>query len=75
MFVFTRLSALTFLSVALSSLAESNIASRQTHSDPGGSELEGWTDLPENEGATLHRDWEMKGATIVSILFSSPGEN
>lgn len=64
MSVLTRLSVLTFLSIALSSLAAPNILSRQAPA--GGNNDVGWAALPELEGSILHKDWEMLGATFVS---------
>jgi len=60
----TRLSALTLLSITLSSLAApGSLVSRQA---PSGSFDTGYSALPEIEGSTLHQNWEMKGATFVS---------
>jgi len=69
MFPITRLSVVTFFSLALTSLAAptTHLISRQV---AGGSEETGWTNLPEVEGATIHRDWAMKGATLVRIRYS-----
>jgi len=56
-----RLSILSFLSVALTSLAAPSLNSRQA----GGSEGTGWLNLPDIEGASIIRDWPMKGSTLV----------
>ena len=63
-FTSSWLSTLAVLSIALCAFAAPNISARQ---QPGGSQYTGWLSLPAVSGATVHKDWPMKGATFVSV--------
>jgi len=65
MTVFSQMIFLVIFCVTFSyALPSPSLLERQA----GGDSVNGWSSLPPVDGASLRRDWPMKGATFVSVV-------